>query len=163
MFAASSSRGKYWREAYRVFKDRPLKGVGAGAFEKARLRHRTDQSVTQHAHGWIPQTMADLGLIGLVIATLLMLAWVLAALSATGLVPRRFMRSEGDDEPPPRGATGTRSGSPSSRSRWCRWCTASRRCSTGPGSSRRPRDGAGRGRVHRGGADRSAPSSQPEA
>jgi MFS family permease len=102
VFAASSSRGKYWREAYRVFKDRPLKGVGAGAFEKARLRHRTDQSVTQHAHGWIPQTMADFGVIGLLIATLLMLAWVFAALSATGLVPRRFMRREGDDEPPPR-------------------------------------------------------------
>ncbi len=61
VFAASSSRGKYWREAFRVFDDRPLEGVGAGAFEKARLRHRTDASVTQHAHGWIPQTMADLG------------------------------------------------------------------------------------------------------
>ena len=47
--------GKYWREAFRVFDDRPLEGVGAGAFEKARLRHRTDQSVTQHAHGWIPR------------------------------------------------------------------------------------------------------------
>jgi MFS family permease len=102
VFAASSSRGKYWREAFRVFEDRPLEGVGAGAFEKARLRHRTDQSVTQHAHGWIPQTMADLGLIGLVIATLLMLAWVLAALSATGLIPRRFMRTEQDDQLPPR-------------------------------------------------------------
>jgi len=102
VFAASSSRGKYWREAFRVFKDRPLEGVGAGAFEKARLRHRTDQSVTQHAHGWIPQTMADFGLIGLAITTLLMLTWALAALSATGLLPRRFTRREGDDEPPPR-------------------------------------------------------------
>jgi MFS family permease len=102
VFAASSSRGKYWREAFHVFEDRPLEGVGAGAFEKARLRYRTDQSVTQHAHGWIPQTMADFGLIGLVVTTLLMLAWVLAALSATGLIPRRFMRTDKDDEPPPR-------------------------------------------------------------
>jgi MFS family permease len=102
VFAASSSRGKYWREAFRVFNDRPLEGVGAGAFEKARLRHRTDQSVTQHAHGWIPQTMADLGVIGMVIATALMLAWLLAALSATGLIPRRFMRTDQDDELPPR-------------------------------------------------------------
>jgi len=102
VFAASSSRGKYWREAFRVFENRPLEGVGAGAFEKARLRHRTDQSVTQHAHGWIPQTMADFGLIGLAIATLLGLAWSLAALSATGLLPRRFMRRVGDDAPPPR-------------------------------------------------------------
>jgi hypothetical protein len=100
VFAASSSRGKYWREAFRVFDDRPLEGVGAGAFEKARLRHRTDASVTQHAHGWIPQTMADLGLLGLVVTTLLFLAWVLSALSATGLVPRRLLRG-GDDAPPP--------------------------------------------------------------
>jgi len=102
VFAASSSRGKYWREAFRVFDDRPLEGVGAGAFEKARLRHRTDGSVTQHAHGWIPQTMADLGLLGLVVTTLLFLAWVLAALSATGLVPRRLLRGGVDAAPPPR-------------------------------------------------------------
>ncbi|HMJ97420.1 MAG TPA: O-antigen ligase family protein [Thermoleophilaceae bacterium] len=102
VFAASSSRGKYWREAFRVFDDRPLQGVGAGAFEKARLRHSTDASVTQHAHGWIPQTMADLGLIGLVVTTLLFLAWALAALSAIGLVPRRLLRREGDATPPAR-------------------------------------------------------------
>jgi hypothetical protein len=102
VFAASSSRGKYWREAFRVFDDRPLEGVGAGAFEKARLRHRTDASITQHAHGWIPQTMADLGLIGLAVTTLLFFAWVLTALSATALVPRRLMRREGDTTPLPR-------------------------------------------------------------
>ena len=102
VFAASSSRGKYWREAFRVFDDRPLEGVGAGAFEKARLRHRTDASVTQHAHGWIPQTMADLGLVGLAVTTLLFLAWVMAALSATGLVPRRLLRGGSDATPPPR-------------------------------------------------------------
>ncbi len=102
VFAASSSRGKYWREAFRVFDNRPLEGVGAGAFEKARLRHRTDASVTQHAHGWIPQTMADLGLVGLAVTTLLFLAWVLAALSATGLVPRRLLRAGDDASPPPR-------------------------------------------------------------
>jgi O-Antigen ligase len=99
VFAASSTRGKYWREAFRVFDARPLAGVGAGAFEKARLRHRTDASVTQHAHGWIPQTMADLGLIGLAVTTLLFLAWLLAALSATGLLPRRLTSPEGDEAP----------------------------------------------------------------
>jgi hypothetical protein len=102
VFAASSSRGKYWREAFRVFDDRPLQGVGAGAFEKARLRHSTDATVTQHAHGWIPQTMADLGLLGLVVTTLLFLAWTLAALSAIGLLPRRLLRRDGDSTPPPR-------------------------------------------------------------
>jgi hypothetical protein len=46
--------------------------------------------------------MADLGLIGLAVATLLFLAWALAALSATGLLPRRLTQREGDNEPPPR-------------------------------------------------------------
>ena len=102
VFAASSSRGKYWREAFRVFDARPLEGVGAGAYAVGRLRYRNDTSVTRHAHGWIPQTMADLGLLGLGIATLLMLAWIAAALSATGLMPRRLLRRAGSDAPPPR-------------------------------------------------------------
>jgi hypothetical protein len=102
VFAASSSRGKYWREAFRVFDDRPFEGVGAGAFEKARLRHRNDASVTQHAHGWLPQTMADLGLLGLLVTTLLLIAWTLAALSATGLLPRRLVQADSDEAPPPR-------------------------------------------------------------
>ena len=102
VFAASSSRGKYWREAFRVFDARPLEGVGAGAYAVARLRHRTDPSVTRHAHGWIPQTMADFGVLGLALTTLLFLAWTVAALSATGLLPRRLVRPQGDDPPPRR-------------------------------------------------------------
>ncbi|HZB74708.1 MAG TPA: O-antigen ligase family protein [Solirubrobacteraceae bacterium] len=102
VFAAASSRGKYWREAFRVFDNRPLEGVGAGAFAVGRLRHRTDMSVTRHAHGWIPQTMADLGLIGLGVTTLLMLAWVVAAMSATGLLPRRLTTPPDAGTPPPR-------------------------------------------------------------
>jgi hypothetical protein len=102
VFAASSSRGKYWREALRVFEDRNIEGVGAGAFAVARLRHRTDASVTRHAHGWIAQTAADLGIIGLVVTTLLGLAWAVAALSATNLLPRRLMRGARGDAPLPR-------------------------------------------------------------
>jgi hypothetical protein len=102
VFAASSSRGKYWREAFKVFDARPLKGVGAGAFAVGRLRFRTDTSVTRHAHGWIPQTMADFGLLGLVLTTLLFLTWAVAALSATGLLPRRLVRGTDDGDVPPR-------------------------------------------------------------
>ena len=99
VFAASSSRGKYWREAFKVFEARPYKGVGAGAFAVGRLRFRNDASVTRHAHGWIPQTMADLGVLGLVLTTLLFLSWAATALSATGLLPRRLVRGAGDDAP----------------------------------------------------------------
>jgi hypothetical protein len=100
VFALSSSRGKYWREAFRVFDDRPFQGVGAGAFAAARLRHRTDASVTRHAHGWVPQTMADLGVVGMALGTLLLLSWSMAALSATGLLPRRLVRPDGSDPAP---------------------------------------------------------------
>jgi hypothetical protein len=102
VFAASSSRGKYWREAFRVFDRRPIEGVGAGAFAVARLKERNDPTVTRHAHGWIPQTMADLGLVGLGVTTLLFLAWVLATLSATNLLPRRLLRGANGDAPLPR-------------------------------------------------------------
>jgi len=105
VFAASSSRGKYWREAFRVFGDRTFEGVGAGGFAVGRLRHRTDASVTRHAHGWIPQTAADLGILGLLVTTALGLAWLLAAISGTNLLPRRLMRAtrgDGDNEPLPR-------------------------------------------------------------
>ena len=105
VFAASSSRGKYWREAFHVFGARTFKGVGAGDFAVARLRYRTDSSVTRHAHGWIPQTAADLGILGLIVTTALGAAWLLAALSGTNLLPRRWVRDkqgEDDDELPPR-------------------------------------------------------------
>ena len=139
VFAASSSRGKYWREAFHVWDAKPLQGAGAGAFAVGRLRFRNDTSVTRHAHGWIPQTMADLGLIGLALTTLLFLAWTMAALSATGLLPRRLVRaaSAGRGSDPAR--LGREPHRPRRRWCWFRSCSASSRSSTGPGSSRRPR------------------------
>jgi hypothetical protein len=100
VFEASSSRGKYWREAWRVFEARPVEGVGAGAFAVARLRFRNDTSVTRHAHGWFAQTLADFGLIGLTLTLLMFLTWAVAALSATGLLPRRLLRG-GDEQRTP--------------------------------------------------------------
>jgi len=100
VFAASSSRGKYWREAWRVFKARPLEGVGAGAFAVGRLRFRNDTSVTRHAHGWFAQILADFGLVGLALTSLLLLTWSVAALSATGLLPRRLLRGASEERTP---------------------------------------------------------------
>ena len=90
--ATSSTRGKYWREAGRVFDDRPLLGVGAGAFEVARLRHRTDAAVTRHAHGFGVQTLADLGLVGGALVVALLIAWLASAARTTLLYPRRRRR-----------------------------------------------------------------------
>jgi hypothetical protein len=100
--AASSTRGKYWREAGRVFADRRSVGTGAGTFAVGRLRHRTDASVTRHAHGFVPQTLADLGIVGVALTTLLLLAWLVAAVRTTALHPRRLPFRHGEGVPPPR-------------------------------------------------------------
>jgi tetratricopeptide (TPR) repeat protein len=99
---ASSTRGKYWREAGSVFAERRAVGYGAGNFATARLRHRKDATVTRHAHGFVPQTLADLGLLGVALTTALLLAWIVAALRASGLHPRRLPFRRGDAPPLPR-------------------------------------------------------------
>ncbi|HEV2753370.1 MAG TPA: O-antigen ligase family protein, partial [Solirubrobacteraceae bacterium] len=87
--SVSSSRGAYWRQARHVFEERPLLGTGAGTFGIARLPYRKDQSVSQHAHGLIAQTIADMGILGLAAVLALLAAWLVAAARATGLGPRR--------------------------------------------------------------------------
>ena len=48
-----------------MFKDGPLLGRGADGFTLARLHYRKDPRAVSHAHGFLPQTLADLGLLGL--------------------------------------------------------------------------------------------------
>jgi tetratricopeptide (TPR) repeat protein len=91
--AAGSSRGRYWRQAGHVFADRRLSGTGAGTFGIARLRYRKDDLVSLHAHGFVPQTGADLGIVGLVATLALLAAWLAATGRATGLVPRLRRRA----------------------------------------------------------------------
>lgn len=90
---ASSTRGVYWREADRVFDENLETGTGAGTFEITRLRHRNNQLVTRHAHGYVVQTMADLGIAGLVASGLALLLWLGAAARATGFEPRHRERT----------------------------------------------------------------------
>jgi O-antigen ligase len=92
--ATSNTRGKYWREAGRVFDERPVVGSGPGTFEIARLRERTDTAVTAHAHGFVPQALADTGVVGAGLSLLLLLAWLTAALRSTALLPRPRRRAE---------------------------------------------------------------------
>jgi O-antigen ligase/polysaccharide polymerase Wzy-like membrane protein/tetratricopeptide repeat protein len=85
---ASSSRARYWTEAGHVFADNAAAGTGAGTFGVARLRFRTSELVSGHAHGFVVQTMSDLGIVGLTVVTLLTAAWLAAAARAVGFVPR---------------------------------------------------------------------------
>lgn len=77
--SAGSSRARYWREAFDIFEDNLVRGAGADSFRTARLPYRKDVLVSGHAHGYVAQTAADLGLLGLGVSALLALAWLWAA------------------------------------------------------------------------------------
>ena len=83
--ATASVRARYWEEAFDVHADSPIIGAGAAAYGTARRRYRTGDLEVQHAHGWIPQTLADLGWIGLLLSLAAAAAWLAAALGVLGL------------------------------------------------------------------------------
>ena len=83
--ATSSVRSRYWREALKLHGDSPWLGNGAGSFGDLRLRYRTDRSTSRHAHGYVVQTLADLGWIGLALSLLALAAWLTAAARTLGL------------------------------------------------------------------------------
>jgi hypothetical protein len=83
--ATSSVRSRYWREALDVHAASPWLGGGAGAYGTLRVRYRTDNLSVRHAHGYVVQTLADLGWAGLGLSLLATLTWMLAAGRAIGL------------------------------------------------------------------------------
>jgi len=88
--AIGSVRARYWNEALEVFSEHPLLGAGADGYATARLRHRTVPIDVHHAHGFVVQTMADLGLVGLALALALLATWLAAAGRATHPFNRRW-------------------------------------------------------------------------
>jgi hypothetical protein len=90
--AVSSARARYWHEALQVFKAHPLLGAGAEGYATARLRYRTLPLDVQQAHGFAVQTLADLGLVGLLVVLALLGTWIVAAGRATHPFNRRWSR-----------------------------------------------------------------------
>jgi O-antigen ligase len=88
--AVASVRARYWKEALQIFDAHPALGAGAEGYRTARLRYRTETLEVRHAHGFVVQTLADLGLVGLVVALALLLAWMAAAGRATHPFNRRW-------------------------------------------------------------------------
>ena len=86
--ATSSVRARYWNEALHIYRSSKWIGAGAGAYVVARTRYRTDRLIVRHAHGYMIQTLADLGLIGVGLSLLAAAAWLAAAVRSTGLRPR---------------------------------------------------------------------------
>jgi tetratricopeptide (TPR) repeat protein len=88
--AVASVRARYWKEALEVFDAHPALGAGAGGYQTARLRYRTVPLEVKHAHGFVVQTLADLGAAGLALALALALAWMAAAGRCTHPFNRRW-------------------------------------------------------------------------
>jgi tetratricopeptide (TPR) repeat protein len=87
--AVASVRARYWKEALQVFDAHPLLGAGAGGYATSHLRYESQTLEVRHAHGFVVQTLADLGLVGLILALALLLAWAAAAGRATHPLNRR--------------------------------------------------------------------------
>jgi tetratricopeptide (TPR) repeat protein len=83
--ATSSVRARYWKEALDVHAVEPWLGAGAGAYATVRTRFRADALAVRHAHGYVVQTLADLGWAGLAASLLAAFAWLAAAARATGV------------------------------------------------------------------------------
>jgi O-antigen ligase len=88
--AVASVRARYWKEALQVFEAHPALGAGAEGYATAHLRYRHETLNVRHAHGFVVQTLADLGLVGLAISLALLLAWMAAAGRATHPFNRRW-------------------------------------------------------------------------
>ena len=81
--AVASVRARYWKEALQVFGAHPALGAGAEGYATARLRYRKATLVVVHAHGFVVQTLADLGIVGLLVALTLLGSWLLDARRST--------------------------------------------------------------------------------
>lgn len=95
----SSLRARYWRDAFKVFADNTVHGTGADTYYASRLPYRHDTIKVRHAHGFVPQMMADLGVLGLLVTLSLAVAWLAAmgrALGSSRAAPYRWLDDEGD-------------------------------------------------------------------
>ena len=88
--AVASERARYWKEALQVFDAHPVFGAGAEGYATAHLRYETQTLEVRHAHSFILQTLADLGLVGLLAALALLFTWMAAAGRATHPLNRRW-------------------------------------------------------------------------
>ena len=99
--AIGSVRARYWNEALKIFQAHPVLGAGARSYGTARLRYRTEDLEANDAHGFVVQTLADLGLVGLAVVLFLLAAWMAAAGRSTHPFNRRWSSWRWRSEPLP--------------------------------------------------------------
>ena len=79
-----SMQALYWSYAIDVFDANPVSGAGAGAYQVAYQRFMTGPAAALNAHGYVFQTLADLGLLGLALSLAVAIGWAVAAVRAAG-------------------------------------------------------------------------------
>jgi O-antigen ligase/polysaccharide polymerase Wzy-like membrane protein len=84
--AGGSGRFQYWSVALQAFESRPLTGIGAGGFEAWWGQHGTINLFVRNAHSLFVESLAELGILGL-----LLICSFLGAPAASGL---RRLRDE---------------------------------------------------------------------
>jgi hypothetical protein len=90
--AVGSVRALYWDQALKVWNAHPAVGVGAGGYQTARLMFAHDTLDVRDAHGYVLQTLADLGIAGLVLSLALFVVWWAAALRSARPFDLRWVR-----------------------------------------------------------------------
>jgi O-antigen ligase len=88
LFSGAGTRYDYWRIAVDTFEDHPVAGIGGGGWIVPYFRERRTTENVLQPHSIVFQTMAELGLVGL----LILAAFVVAILSAIVRAARRAGR-----------------------------------------------------------------------
>jgi len=109
----SNSRPHYWSQAITLGEHHLLAGVGAVGFATAQPSSsspvwNSEHAHAVHAHGYLAETFADFGLIGLAISLALLVAWWLDTARTLGL--RWPRRGAGERAPPSGEAAAERAG-----------------------------------------------------
>ena len=86
----SNSRPHYWSEALKIGEHHLVAGVGALGFSTAQGQYTSGvwnslHAHVEHAHGYLHETFADFGLIGIALSLTLLVAWTVAAARALGV------------------------------------------------------------------------------
>ena len=84
LLSSSSLRSDYWRVALGMVAREPLRGEGAGGFERVWLRERDELLYVRDAHNLYLETLAELGPVGLALLLVALGAPLLAARRAVG-------------------------------------------------------------------------------
>jgi hypothetical protein len=75
----SNSRPHYWSTGLKVGADHLVVGAGELGFATAYTRYSNDRWPVQHAHSYVVETFADLGLVGIALGLVLFVSWAIAA------------------------------------------------------------------------------------